>query len=86
VTGGTDNHIVHLDLSTVKLSGAKAERILELVDISVNKNTGEILFLFLLWTDTSPVEWLGLGDRHLTVGLKVLVGSPFFIESSGIPF
>ena len=41
VTGGTDNHIVLVDLSTVKLSGAKAERILELVDISVNKNTGK---------------------------------------------
>ncbi len=41
VTGGTDNHIVLVDLSTVKLSGAKAERILELVDISVNKNTGQ---------------------------------------------
>lgn len=40
VTGGTDNHIVLLDMSTVKLSGAKAERILELVEISVNKNTG----------------------------------------------
>ena len=44
VTGGTDNHIVLLDLSTVKLSGAKAERILELVDISVNKNTGWLVF------------------------------------------
>jgi glycine/serine hydroxymethyltransferase len=40
VTGGTDNHIVLLDMSTIKLSGAKAERILELVEISVNKNTG----------------------------------------------
>ena len=44
VTGGTDNHIVLLDLSTVKLIGAKAERILELVDISVNKNTGWLVF------------------------------------------
>jgi len=40
VTGGTDNHIVLIDMSGVKLSGAKAERILELVEISVNKNTG----------------------------------------------
>lgn len=41
VTGGTDNHIVHLDLSTKKLSGSKGERILEEVSISCNKNTGE---------------------------------------------
>ena len=39
VTGGTDNHIVLVDLSSKKLSGSKAERILEEVGISVNKNT-----------------------------------------------
>ena len=41
VTDGTDTHIVWLDLRSHKLSGAKAERILELVSIAVNKNTGE---------------------------------------------
>jgi len=39
VTGGTDTHLVLLDLTDKKLSGAKAERILEDVSISVNKNT-----------------------------------------------
>merc|ERR1719189_3318873 len=39
VTGGTDNHIILCDLSPKKLSGSKAERVLELVGISVNKNT-----------------------------------------------
>merc|ERR1712115_327452 len=39
VTGGTDNHIVLVDLRSKKLSGSKAERILEEVGISVNKNT-----------------------------------------------
>merc|ERR1719266_1455437 len=39
VTEGTDNHIVLVDLRNVKLSGKKAERILEDVGISVNKNT-----------------------------------------------
>jgi len=39
VTGGTDNHIVLVDLTSKKLSGSKAERILEEVGISVNKNT-----------------------------------------------
>ncbi len=41
VTGGTDNHIVLVDLSTKKLSGAKGEKILEEVSISCNKNTGK---------------------------------------------
>merc|ERR1712088_828698 len=39
VTGGTDNHIVLVDLRSKKLSGSKAELILEEVGISVNKNT-----------------------------------------------
>merc|ERR1712198_658824 len=39
VTGGTDNHLVLLDLRNKKLSGSKGERILEDVGISVNKNT-----------------------------------------------
>jgi len=39
VTGGTDTHIVWLDLRGAKLSGAKAERVLEDVAIAVNKNT-----------------------------------------------
>lgn len=42
VTGGTDNHIVLVDLSTKKLSGAKGEKILEEVSISCNKNTGKL--------------------------------------------
>ena len=42
VTGGTDNHIVICDLSPKKLSGSKAERALELVGITANKNTGKL--------------------------------------------
>ena len=40
VTGGTDTHLVWLDLRIHKLSGAKAEKILEEIAIAVNKNTG----------------------------------------------
>lgn len=43
VTGGTDNHLVLLDLSSKKLSGAKGERILEEVAISGNKNASKSL-------------------------------------------
>ncbi len=39
-SGGTDNHMLLLDLSTKRLSGAKGERILEEIAISCNKNTG----------------------------------------------
>ncbi|KHJ41316.1 glycine hydroxymethyltransferase [Trichuris suis] len=39
VTGGTDNHIVLLDLSKVNTDGARVEHLLELVSIACNKNT-----------------------------------------------
>jgi glycine hydroxymethyltransferase len=39
ITGGTDNHLMLVDLRSKGLSGGKAEKILEFVDISVNKNT-----------------------------------------------
>ena len=39
VTGGTDNHLMLVDLRNKGISGGKVEKILEFVDISVNKNT-----------------------------------------------
>jgi len=39
VTGGTDNHLFLVDLRSMNISGGKVEKILESVDISVNKNT-----------------------------------------------
>ena len=50
VTGGTDNHLVLIDLRNKKLSGSKGERILEDVGISVNKNTGELLFFMMCFS------------------------------------
>ena len=38
VTGGTDSHIVWLDLTPKKITGDKAEKILEDVGIACNKN------------------------------------------------
>ncbi|MDE3268732.1 MAG: serine hydroxymethyltransferase [Pseudomonadota bacterium] len=38
LTGGTDNHLVLLDLSATKFSGKFAEQVLESAAISVNKN------------------------------------------------
>lgn len=39
VTGGTDNHMVLLDLKPLKLDGARVEAVLEQVNIACNKNT-----------------------------------------------
>jgi len=39
VTGGTDNHLFLLDLTSVNLTGKEAEKILGEVEITVNKNT-----------------------------------------------
>jgi glycine hydroxymethyltransferase len=39
VSGGTDNHLILVDLRPLKLNGAKVERILELVCVALNKNT-----------------------------------------------
>jgi len=39
VTGGTDNHLLLIDLKNKNVSGAKIEYICECVDISLNKNS-----------------------------------------------
>ncbi len=38
ISGGTDNHLMLIDLRNKKVSGKKAERLLGLADITVNKN------------------------------------------------
>ena len=38
-TGGTDNHLVLVDLRPRGIDGAKAERVCELCNVTVNKNT-----------------------------------------------
>lgn len=39
VSGGTDNHLVLIDLKPLKIDGARAEIALELINIAANKNT-----------------------------------------------
>jgi glycine hydroxymethyltransferase len=39
ITGGTDNHLFLLDVGSIGISGRKAERILDTVGISTNRNT-----------------------------------------------
>src|SRR5205814_4817001 len=38
VSGGTDTHLLLIDLRNKKISGKKAEQVLGLADITVNKN------------------------------------------------
>jgi glycine/serine hydroxymethyltransferase len=59
-TGGTSNHIVLWDARNTGLSGAKLEKLLEMVDIYVNKNT--------LPSDTSALHPSGvrLGTLAMT--------------------
>lgn len=39
VSGGTDNHLVLVDLKPKGIDGARVERVLELVNVAANKNT-----------------------------------------------
>lgn len=39
VTGGTDNHMVLMDLKPIALDGARVEAVLEQINITCNKNT-----------------------------------------------
>lgn len=39
VSGGTDNHLVLLDLRPKKLDGARVETVCDKVNITANKNT-----------------------------------------------
>ncbi len=39
VSGGTDNHIVLVDLRPKGVDGSRVERVLELAHIAANKNT-----------------------------------------------
>lgn len=39
VSGGTDNHLLLLDLKSKGVDGARVERVLELINIASNKNT-----------------------------------------------
>lgn len=39
VSGGTDTHLLLLDLRSKRIDGARVERVLELVNIAANKNT-----------------------------------------------
>jgi glycine hydroxymethyltransferase len=39
ISGGTDNHLMLVDVGSIGISGRKAERVLDTVGISTNRNT-----------------------------------------------
>ena len=39
ISGGTDNHLILVDVTTASLTGKEAEKILDQINITVNKNT-----------------------------------------------
>jgi glycine hydroxymethyltransferase len=39
ISGGTDNHLLLVDVGSIGISGRKAERLLDTVGISTNRNT-----------------------------------------------
>lgn len=60
MTGGTDTHLILVDLSNKGVDGAQAQVVLDRADISLNKNT--------LHTDTNPIRPKGvrLGSPAMT--------------------
>jgi glycine hydroxymethyltransferase len=70
VTDGTDNHLVLLNLSNKKVTGKKAEAVLEKAGITVNKNTvpGETLSPFVtsgIRIGTPAVTTRGMGTEEM---------------------
>ena len=66
VSGGTDTHLVLLDLSPQGLTGQAVERVLEEANITSNKNP-------IPYDSPKPSEWVGLrlgSSAATTRGLK----------------
>ena len=94
-TGGTENHLMLIDLRDKKFTGSKAEYILEKVNISVNKNAiiGDKSALSPggIRIGLCAMTTRGIGrndcqkiaefiDRAINVGLSLQEGSPKLID------
>ncbi len=72
VSGGTDNHLMLLDLRSKKLTGKKAEKLLDEVGITANKNTipydPETPFVTSgLRIGTPTVTSRGMSEEHMEI-------------------
>lgn len=66
ISGGTDNHLILVDVTTASLTGKEAEKILDQINITVNKNT-------IPYDSASPMVTSGIriGSPAMTTrGLK----------------
>ena len=68
VSGGTDNHLVLIDLRNKNISGKDAERVLGLSNITVNKN-------MVPYDDKSPFETSGIRIGTPAITTRGLVES-----------
>ena len=88
VSGGTDNHLILIDLTNRNITGKEAQEVLDLVGISTNKNTipNEKLSPFVtsgLRIGTAAVTSRGFGNYEMMLIAEVMnkVLSREFIDS-----
>ena len=77
VSGGTDNHLILIDLNSVGLTGARAEEVLESVHITANKNaipfdTKPPRVTGGLRLGTSAVTSRGFGDAEMRTVARLI--------------
>ncbi len=77
VSGGTDNHLFLIDLRNKNLTGKEAEKLLESVDITVNKNTvpNETESPFVtsgLRIGTAALTTRGMGEKEMELIAKLI--------------
>lgn len=91
ITGGTDNHLMLVDLRNKSISGGKAEKILDYVGISVNKNTipGDISALNPsgIRIGTSAITTRGFKDNDMIfladiINKVIEIGSKIQLENN----
>ncbi|KAJ6838889.1 serine hydroxymethyltransferase 3, chloroplastic isoform X1 [Iris pallida] len=85
VSGGSDNHLVMVDLRSMGIDGARVEKILDMSSITLNKNSvpGENLSLhahFISIHFYPPTPYFRIncfkGDKSALVPGGILIGSP----------
>ena len=74
VSGGTDNHLILVDVRGQKLTGKIAEHLLDEVGVTCNKNTIPFDLKVLLLQVVSG--WVLLPSPHAVLNRRICVRSP----------
>ena len=95
VTGGTDNHLLVLDLSEYGINGRQAEILFRMAGITVNRNTIPFDKKGAWYTSgvrigTPAVTTLGMGSNEMKEIVDIIYqlvthAKPAIVESSGLP-